>query len=391
MSERVIYRILDAAANRGREALRVIEDAARYIDDNKEFSAALKAARHRLAAAAEQLDRRERLLARDTVGDVGVTIEAEDEYRRDSLAQLMTANFARLQEAARSLEEYSKFVAPKLAREFERVRYESYTLEKVAYELALRFDNAQNDKDDTPRALAAPRREETRCEQGPFARRPRSRREALRDRLNRASLACLIDSSLSADAIDALFAANIGAFQLDFDRDDVAEREAMDLFLGRFHERYIKTGVSSARRPLLISRGFSSWGDVFDGGVVLENNWAQARENIGDDRLLGAYVSDLDEALAAFDAAEKGEVDFVELGPVFSDDPRENTVGVEFLRGVLERFNGETPVPVYAYGGIDLDTCEAVFDAGIERVCVDADIAQGERGANAFLQLSSML
>ena len=31
MSERQIYRILDAAANRGREALRVIEDAARFL------------------------------------------------------------------------------------------------------------------------------------------------------------------------------------------------------------------------------------------------------------------------------------------------------------------------------------------------------------------------
>ncbi|MBQ6828738.1 MAG: thiamine phosphate synthase, partial [Thermoguttaceae bacterium] len=64
MSKREIYRILDAAANRGREALRVVEDAARFLEDDAELTARLKETRHRFAAAQNRFDRRERLDAR---------------------------------------------------------------------------------------------------------------------------------------------------------------------------------------------------------------------------------------------------------------------------------------------------------------------------------------
>ena len=107
MSKREIYRILDAAANRGREALRVVEDAARFLGDSQDLAAKLKETRHRFAIAADKLDRRERMLARDTVGDVGVNIETQDEYRRSSLIDVLVANFARLEESARRLEEFS--------------------------------------------------------------------------------------------------------------------------------------------------------------------------------------------------------------------------------------------------------------------------------------------
>ena len=73
--------------------------------------------------------------ARDLPGDVGVGVETEDEYRRESLRVVLAANFARLQESTRSLEEFSKLVEPSLAREWERLRYEAYELEKLVYEL----------------------------------------------------------------------------------------------------------------------------------------------------------------------------------------------------------------------------------------------------------------
>ena len=137
MSERQIYRILDAAANRGREALRVIEDAARFLADSEELARRVKETRHRFANVADRLDRRARLDARDTLEDVGVQIATSDEYQRTTLLDVLVANFARFQEAARSLEEFSKIVEPELAREWEALRYESYTLEKIVCGAAL--------------------------------------------------------------------------------------------------------------------------------------------------------------------------------------------------------------------------------------------------------------
>lgn len=136
--ERDVYRILDAAANRGREALRVIEDAVRFLGDDAEVARAVKEARHRFSATADKLDRGKRLAARDVGGDVGTEIEASGEYRRGSLDEILRANFARLQEAARSLEEFSKLAAPELAREWERIRYEAYALESLAHRFAFK-------------------------------------------------------------------------------------------------------------------------------------------------------------------------------------------------------------------------------------------------------------
>ena len=145
-STRNVYRILDAAANRGREALRVLEDLARFLDDSPELAARLKDARHRFADVADLLDRDERLDARDSANDVGAAIEADGEYRRDSLLQIVVANCARLQESARSLEEFSKLVEPSLARRWEQIRYDAYELEKLVYAAAKRFLDAQDDK-----------------------------------------------------------------------------------------------------------------------------------------------------------------------------------------------------------------------------------------------------
>ncbi len=127
-----------------------MEDAIRFLDDNEELARKLKETRHRFAAAADKLDRGERMSARDTVGDVGTELETPDEYERATLTAVLTANFARLQESERSMEEFSKIVEPQLAKEWERVRYESYTLEKIAYEEAAKLERDEEPVEDAP-------------------------------------------------------------------------------------------------------------------------------------------------------------------------------------------------------------------------------------------------
>ncbi|MFN9975138.1 MAG: hypothetical protein ACK58T_35130, partial [Phycisphaerae bacterium] len=46
-----VWRILDAALNRAREGLRVLEDHARFISDDRSLSGSLKAIRHLLVAS----------------------------------------------------------------------------------------------------------------------------------------------------------------------------------------------------------------------------------------------------------------------------------------------------------------------------------------------------
>ena len=69
-----IARILDANINRAREALRVMEDYARFVLDDATGCEALKGIRHGLADIVRQLPQDALLQARNTPGDVGTTI-----------------------------------------------------------------------------------------------------------------------------------------------------------------------------------------------------------------------------------------------------------------------------------------------------------------------------
>jgi thiamine-phosphate pyrophosphorylase len=130
-----LLRIIDAAANRAREALRVMEDVARFALDDADLSAALKTARHEFDAAAGALaadagGASALLAARNTPGDVGTQITTARESSRAGLRDVAAAACKRLAEALRSLEECAKVASPPGAARLEALRYRGYELER---------------------------------------------------------------------------------------------------------------------------------------------------------------------------------------------------------------------------------------------------------------------
>ncbi|MCC6285772.1 MAG: thiamine phosphate synthase [Phycisphaerales bacterium] len=129
-----LHRLIDANANRASEALRLLEDLARFVADDLALSAAFKASRHDLASAMAALpaSRAELLASRDTPGDVGTTLTASDESGRAGARALAGAAAGRAGEALRTLEEATKAVAPGgLAPGLlKALRYRVYDLEK---------------------------------------------------------------------------------------------------------------------------------------------------------------------------------------------------------------------------------------------------------------------
>jgi thiamine-phosphate pyrophosphorylase len=124
-------RILDANANRAREALRVIEDYCRFVLNDAFLSGELKHMRHELTDILELLRPRLMLEARETQQDVGTRISTAQEWERSCLREVAKANLKRLQEALRSLEEFAKVCRVDLAARLEQLRYRSYTLERA--------------------------------------------------------------------------------------------------------------------------------------------------------------------------------------------------------------------------------------------------------------------
>ncbi len=123
--DRGLYRVIDANLNRLKEGIRVIEDMARYKDNNKDLSSKLKNLRH----LAKIDDIQDLLKSRDAQNDVlRPTIASEME--RSSLDSIIISNYKRAQESSRVLEEVYKLVEPELSERFKHIRYELYTLEK---------------------------------------------------------------------------------------------------------------------------------------------------------------------------------------------------------------------------------------------------------------------
>jgi thiamine-phosphate pyrophosphorylase len=122
-------RLIDASGNRAREGVRVLEDLARFVLDDRDLAGSLKAARHEVAGAVSDLGFRG-VAARDTAGDVGTELGTDAEYERPGIVAVAEAAGGRATEAVRALEEIAKTVpgGDAGARRLEAVRYRLYDL-----------------------------------------------------------------------------------------------------------------------------------------------------------------------------------------------------------------------------------------------------------------------
>ena len=121
----LLFRVIDANLNRLKEGVRVVEDIARYINNDKALASQLKALRHQ-----SKIDDLQNLLhSRDSLKDV-LRPTVSSEMNRDSLESIIIANYKRAQESSRVLEEMYKIVDPELSENFESIRYSLYQLEK---------------------------------------------------------------------------------------------------------------------------------------------------------------------------------------------------------------------------------------------------------------------
>jgi thiamine-phosphate pyrophosphorylase len=127
-----ISRVIDANLNRVKEGLRVCEEVARFILDDRSLTAGFKALRHRVDLAAAGCPGRDELLeSRASRKDVGRTVSSvAGEFKRSGYRDIFLANIQRVKESIRVLEEFSKLNRVDAALKFKALRYDVYELEK---------------------------------------------------------------------------------------------------------------------------------------------------------------------------------------------------------------------------------------------------------------------
>jgi len=350
-----LRRLLDANANRAREAVRTVEDAARFLLDDAALAESGKQLRHDLAAvmgATEAaLGGEPALLWRDTPGDVGKAITTDREGRREDAAAIVAAAGKRLTEALRALEEYAKLDAPEAGRRFEAIRYRAYDLEA--------------------RVVARLR--------GPDPRRWR--------------LCVIISESLCErhdwfDVAAAALAGGADCLQLREKSLDDAELLDRARRLAALARRQAG-GAERAQRPAVIVNDRPDVARLADAdGVHLGQTdlpAAAVRRLFGRSLLIGLSTHDLDEAAAA-DAAD---ADYCGVGAMFPTTTKQRPpAGAGYLRQYLARYPGR---PHLAIGGITADRVAELVDAGARAIAVSSAVCRAADPAEATAALLEKL
>lgn len=339
-----LWRAFDASANRAREALRVIEDYARFVLDDRHLTGLLKEARHELTAVLAAAPSEMRLACRETQADVGTTISTAAEQSRPDGASVLAANFARLSESLRSLEEYGKVLLPAdVPLRIEQLRYRVYTLE---------------------RAVAVTR--------------------ASLERLRAARLYALIDGRASPEELAVLIRALVGAgvhvIQLRDKR--LADRELlMRARLVADLTRGTGTLFIMNDRPDLAALSRADGVHVGQSELSVKD----ARAIVGPGALVGVSTHAIEEARAAvLDGA-----DYLGVGPTFPSGTKsfERFPGLDYVKAVAS----EIRLPAFAIGGITAANLPQVLAVGGRRVAVSGAIGEAADPARAARELLAML
>ena len=122
-----VWRLLDAKANRAREGLRIIEDTFRFVLDDAAAAKGVRGLRHEV----DELVRRHYknlLSARDVARDSGRSNSAKP--YKGGVNALLAANFKRVEEALRVLEEYGRILSPGAVKKAQALRFQIYLWEK---------------------------------------------------------------------------------------------------------------------------------------------------------------------------------------------------------------------------------------------------------------------
>lgn len=317
-----LARILDASANRAREALRVIEDYARFALDDRDLNAALKQARHALRHALAFFPVEWFASARDTERDVGVEISTPDERCRAGIRDVVAANCRRATEALRSLEEYAKIESARAARELERIRYTVYSLEK---RLIGRADG--------------------------------------RARLELARLYWLADPHACAASLDWMVrrALEGGVDVIQLRAKQMADRELVEI------ARELRRLTAESECLFLVNDRVDIARLANADGVHLGQEdlpVREARRILGPEPIIGVSTHSLEQALGAV----REGADYLGVGPVFPSGTKSfaEFPGLEFVGQAAARI----AIPWFAIGGIDGGNVEQVIAAGGERIAV---------------------
>jgi len=344
----VLYRIIDANFNRGREALRVMEEYCRFGLNNPTLSAQAKQCRHQLCQSMKGIDPQKRLLNRDVDGDVGRELKVEGQLQRQSLEDCFTAAAKRASEALRALAESIQTIDPAISTMMEKIRFEVYALEKKI-------------------ALFA-------C--------AKLKLEAVR-------LYVLINVNNREDEQESLDLAKIcidnGADCLQLRAKDICDSSLLNL-AQKFTTLCKESGVVSIINDRTDIAVLADADGVHLGQDEIPVSYA--RQLAKRPFIVGVSTHSLDELRHAIDSG----CDYVGIGPAFASPtkPRLDVSGLGYIKQAVSILE-QSGVFHVAIGGINSQNIPSLLEVGVKAVAISSAVSDSENPANSCNTLKNTL
>ena len=339
-------RIVDANLNRTGEGLRLLEDIARLILDNVTLTHELKTMRHELLEG-DWPFQLQLLQARDSIGDVGINLEAGGTGKRE-LYTVAVANSRRAQESLRVLEEMGKIPDTQLKLDPEKFKQARFRLYSIEQELLARL--LRRDKTGRISGLYVIIDTQTLKNRSPIEAARQAISGGARVIQLRDKLMSKKELLIAARALRDLCFGNDVLFIMNDYLDLAIAADADGLHLG---QEDLPIEVARKLLPL--------------------------------DKILGCSAKTVEQAIAA----QSDGADYIAIGSIYPTTSKEKAqvVGLETLRRVRQTVT----IPLVAIGGINKDNAGEVTAAGADSIAVIRAVLGAEDMEEASRQIVTKL
>ncbi len=330
-----MFQIIDANLDRAREGLRVLEDWARFAIRRKDLVEKIKDFRQILGKHHLKVYKQ----ARNVIKDECIGLSHPEQGHRNNAESIISSNAARVQEALRVIEEFSRIHNPTLCESASKIRYEVYDIEIKLLSL-ISYSSFKNiliknnlyfitsDTEDivekTKKVLeGGVKIVQFRCKEGNDA-------DNLKKALNIREL---------CNNFNALFIVN--------DRIDIAIASSAD-------------GVHLGQNDIPIS---------------------VARNIFGYSKIIGISANttcDINKAL-------EGGCDYLGIGPVFATSTKKekSPLGIELLKAITK----DIAIPWFAIGGIKYENISLLREYNISKVAIITELTNSENPKEKAMML----
>ena len=340
-------RIIDASLNRIGEGLRILEDIARLLVNDRTLTGQLKTMRHELIRS-DWSFHQQLLQARNSEGDVGINLEVPGEEKERELPIVVVANARRIQESLRTMEEMTKIPGgiPKLDSEkFKQARFDLYSIEQALLSKLLRQDKTKQ----------------------------------------LSGLYVIIDTQAlkghsHVEATTQAIRGGAGAIQL---RDKLlSKKELLPI------AQELKNLCDEHNVPFIINDYLDLVLAADADGLHLGQDDLPirvARKLLPIDKIIGISTTTIDQAVTA----ESEGADYIAVGSMYPTPSKETAkvVGLDRLRQIRQA----VILPLVAIGGITKDNVDEVIAAGANSVAIISAILQAKDIEAAAQQITGKL